>query len=127
MDSFYALNFDARTKLLRVTFTGHWTPQVVTAYEQDRRAVALNLAKQGFAANDVLLLVDARAQGPQSPEVVAGLARLMQDAALKPRRTAVLASSALRRRQADRIASNGQVFASEDDAVDWLMVEDRAA
>lgn len=114
--------------LLRITMRGHWDLATVTGYERALREAVEAMYAGGCRRGTLLALVDARAGTAQSQEVVASYKDRLGGASLAPRKLATLVSSALLKRQVERIAiPNQRLFTDEDEAVAWLLSSDEAA
>ena len=102
-------------RLMRITLQGHWTVETVEAYRQAVIEAGTKMMKSGCPVDEILALVDARAGGPQSQEVVAAWRdRIEAHGLAAPRRLASLVSSALLKRQVERIAvPNQRLFTDE--------------
>ncbi len=113
---------DPRRQLLRIALMGHWEVADVLTYK-----AALGEAVQGMRAQkcppgSIAALVDTREGGVQSQDVVAAWQKELGSMTPAPRRLATIVSSALLRRQVDRIAiANQRLFDNEDEAMEWLL------
>lgn len=119
----FEISIDPSRKLLIVTFRGHWTVATTDSYAAARKVALADMAARGCQSGDLLILLDRREQGPQGQDVVARLQDIAAENNRHARRIAVLVSSALHKRQIDRINSDGQahLFDSEPEALAWLM------
>ncbi|WP_174284824.1 hypothetical protein [Sphingomonas bacterium] len=112
---------DAGRNFLTVSMRGHWTTETVNAYRKAVIAAVSGMLAAGTQRGDLLTLVDARDLNAQSQTVVADYKASMDRDGLVPRRLATLVSSALLKRQVDRIAiPNQRVFTEKTEAMAWL-------
>ena len=113
---------DVPKRLLRIRVGGHWELATVSAYKTELLASVKQMHDAGCEPGEMVALFDAREGGPQSQEVVAHFRDELGGAELVPRRLATLVSSALFKRQVERIAiPNQRVFADEAEALAWLL------
>ncbi|WP_374942064.1 hypothetical protein [Sphingomonas sp.] len=113
---------DPAASLLRITMRGHWDLATVTLYREALVRAVAAMRAAGCKPGTVCALVDARDGGAQSQEVVASFRDNLRGGDLAPRRLATLVSSALFRRQIERIAiPNQRLFTDEHDALAWLL------
>ncbi len=118
---------DPARKLLRIALLGHWDVAAVSRYKAALGNALATMRAAGCARGSVSALVDIRAAGPQSQDVVAAWSHELDTAAFSPRRLATLVTSALLKRQVDRIAiPNQRLFDNEDEAMAWLMSDGTA-
>ena len=119
----FQIAIDPKKRLIRITLRGHWTVQMVEAYRQAVIEAGTKMATLGCPVDEILALVDARAGGPQSQEVVAAWRdRIEAHGLAAPRRLASVVSSALLKRQVERIAvPNQRLFTEEAEALAWLL------
>ena len=104
---------------------GHWDVNTVKAYRTTVLGAAQQLLSSGCASGSVLAFVDARELGAQSQQVIASYREHLGSSSLLPRRLATVVSSALFKRQVERIAiPNQQLFADEIEAMNWLLGAD---
>ncbi len=122
MSDRYEIAIDPERKLVRVAMRGHWSLGTVRVYKQDILAAVGKLRSAGCAAGEIVALVDIRDGGAQSQEVIAAYKDDLAGPDLVPRRLATLVSSALFRRQVERIAiPNQRFFTDGTEALAWLM------
>ena len=123
----YDITIDPLRQLVMVTMRGHWDVETVRAYKRDILVAVDRLRSAGCAADRIIALVDIRDGGAQSQEVIAAYKDDLSEPDLMPRRLATLVSSALFRRQVERIAiPNQRLFTDEAEALAWLMSPDDA-
>ncbi|QBM76582.1 hypothetical protein E2E30_12975 [Sphingomonas sp. AAP5] len=121
----FDINTDAARNLLRVTMRGHWTLDTVEAYKKAVLSAVSGMLAAGCRRGDVLAFVDARDLSAQSQDAVADYKASMDRDGLLPRRLATLVSSALFKRQVERIAiPNQRLFSDEASALAWLTSPD---
>ena len=119
---------EPRHCLLRITMRDHWTIETVAAYKTALLPVVDRLLASGCARGKMVALVDTRNGGAQSQDVIAEYQRQLGGSDLAPRRLATIVSSALVKRQVERIAiPNQQLFTDEDEALAWLLSPDEDA
>lgn len=107
---------------MRITLRGLWTVRTIEEYQREAFQAGERLVASGCPAEEILALVDARAMGPQSQEGVAKYRDLAGRPEVASRRLATLVTSALFRRQVDRIGvPNQRVFENEQEALAWLL------
>lgn len=121
----FTITRDPARGFVEATLRGFWDMAMLDAF---RAEVIRATDMMENAGKRPLLLVDARAHGVQSKEVVEGLRAFASSAAGLKRRTAVLVDGALYRMQASRIRSADvhQVFADPHEARQWLLDEHQA-
>lgn len=123
-DRFHIVS-DPQRSLIRIVMRGHWDVETVRAYKQAIVAAVGQMRAQGCKPGDIVALVDLRDGGAQSQEVIAAYKTDLDGADLTPRRLATLVSSALFKRQVERIAiPNQRFFIDESEALDWLLSAD---
>lgn len=109
-------------KLIRVVIRGHWTVETVGRYKTALIAVLRSMSAAGCRPDELVALVDARDLGAQSQNAVALFQSELGGNAFAPCRLATLVTSALFRRQVERItAANQRLFTDEAEALAWLM------
>lgn len=112
-------------RMIRIVMRGHWTVATVADYKRALIAVVGPLHAQVGAAPPIRALVDLRESGPQSQDVVAAYSGALGGSDLAPGLLATLISSALLKRQAERIAvPNQRYFTDEAEALTWLLSPD---
>lgn len=118
----FDIRIDAAQCLLRITLRGLWQADDVHAYRAALAEVSATLRAAGCPRGETIVLVDARANGPQSQDVITSYRSTMGGQDMAVRRLATLVTSALFKRQVERIAiSNQQLFTDEADALAWLL------
>ena len=121
----FEITADARRSLLKIRMCGHWTSDVVDDYQKAVVSAVTGMLSAGSRRGGLLALVDARELSAQSQDVVADFKATMDRGGLVPRRLATLLSSALLKRQVERIAvPNQRLFSDEDEALAWLLSAD---
>ena len=124
----FTITTDPARNLIRVVMRGYWTLGTIDAYEQALVAAGIAMRAAGCRREDFLALVDARDGGPQSQDVVSQYRDRLGREERLPRRLATLVSSALLKRQVDRIAiPNQRMFTDEAEALAWLLSPDPVA
>ena len=114
-------------KMLRVTMRGHWTVDAVDRYRNAIVAAVRALVATGCRQDQMVVLVDTREQGPQSQDVIAHYKQVLGGEGSAPRRLATLTTSALFRRQVERIGiGNQRIFTDEAEALAWLLSDTEA-
>ena len=116
----YRLNTDLRTGVIEVVIGGFWTDADVASY---RVALAREVEAVRATGRPQLTLYDYTHAVIQSQETVAALGRMARDNPLAARKTAIFTAGRLARRQACRIAEEGQhvrIFEDRTAALDWL-------
>lgn len=112
---------DARRSMLRITMRGHWMAETVQEY----RVAVATLIENGCKRERIVALVDAREVSAQSQDVIEEYQKVMVRDGRVPRRLATLLSSALFKRQVERIAMpNQRIFTHEHEALAWLLSSD---
>lgn len=115
---------DAARSLLHVTMHGHWTTDTVDRYKKAIMIAVTGMLSAGCRRGNLLALVNASDLNAQSQGVVAEFKASMDRDGLVPRRLATVLSSALFKRQVERIAiPNQRLFVDEAEALDWLLSE----
>ena len=114
---------DPRRALLHIILRGHWDIETVELYKAAVAKATADMYAAGCEPGSLIALVDARAGGAQSQDVIAYYQQhLGPGSGLSPRRLATLVSSALFKRQIERIAiPNQRLFTDEGAAWEWLL------
>ena len=121
----FDISTDAARGLLRVNMRGHWTTDTIDAYKKAVLGSVAEMLAAGSRRGPLIALVDARDLSAQSQGAVADFKASMDRDGLVPRRLATLVSSALFKRQVERIAiPNQRLFADEAEALDWLLSDE---
>ncbi|MEG3143124.1 hypothetical protein U1839_00535 [Sphingomonas sp. RT2P30] len=108
--------------LLRIVMRGHWDVAMVSQYKAALVEAVNAMIAAGCESGSLVALVDAREQGAQSQDVIADYKERLGGGDLAPRRLATLVSSALFKRQVERIAiGNQRLFTDEAEAIAWLL------
>ena len=111
--------------LLRIAMSGHWDQGTVTRYKKRVIYIVGKMLSAGCPSGRFLALVDTRKLTAQSQEVIAMYRVEFEGSHLNPRRLATIVSSALVKRQVERIAlPNQKLFENESDALGWLLSPD---
>ena len=127
MRAFFDITTNAGRNLLSVTMRGHWTSETVECYKKAVMTAASGMLAMGCRRGEILALVDARELSAQSQDAVADYKASMDRDGLVPRRLATIVSSALLKRQVERIAiANQRLFTDEREAMAWLFSTDEA-
>lgn len=122
MEPPFTIATDVERKFVRVTMRGLWTDAIVEAYDKAISATADRMAAAGCPRHELLALVDARAAGAQTGGLITAYRERFGVPTRQPRRLATLVSSALLKRQVERIAiPNQRIFDDEADAMAWLI------
>jgi hypothetical protein len=114
----FTITEDPARRYMRADLAGHWDMATIKSFDvAARQAIKRTGGATGASA---LVLIDARASGVQSQNVVQRLQTLAGD--IRTKKTAVLVPNTLSKLQAHRINPVGhqRVFASEDEALEWL-------
>ena len=123
----FTIETDPARRLIRVTMRGFWDEATVAAYDKEIQiAGAATMAAARCARHELLALVDARELAPQSQELLAKFRDRFLAPERQPKRNATLVSSALLKRQAERIAPpNQRIFEGEreHEAMEWLLAD----
>lgn len=97
--------------LLRITFRGYWDLPAVQAYKAALLRAGRQLLAAGCSRSRMVALVDARAGGAQSQDVIASYKDNFGSEDMAVRRVATLVTSALFKRQVERVAiANHRLF-----------------
>lgn len=118
----FELHCDHSRAVLRATLRDHWPVEEVARFERAIRDALSHLNRRSGSPARYALLIDARLHGVQSRDVVERLqavsAAIMGEVAC----IAVIVTSALHKRQADRINPDSlhRVFDREDNATEWI-------
>ncbi len=112
-------------RLLRITLRGHWDLDTVALYKQAVADAVARLYAGGCARGSIVAFVDARDVAAQAQDVIASYKENLGNSDLAPRRLATLLSSALFKRQVERIAiPNQRLFTDECEAMAWLLADE---
>ena len=118
----FSIDCDPSRRLVRVTLRGFWNAGTVDRYDRALHATGERMHAAGVRRTDLLALVDARALGAQSRELVDSYRERFDHPERRPRRLATLVSSALLRMQVQRIGMpNQRLFEDERAALAWLL------
>ena len=110
---------------MRITFRGHWDLRTVQDYKVALLQAGERMLASGCSQDRILALVDIRAGGAQSQDVIASYKSSLGGDNMAVRRVATLVSSALFKRQVERIAiSNQRLFTDEAEGLAWLLSPD---
>ena len=121
-DDPFVISADPARKLLRVTLQGFWDASTIEAYDKAIAAAGAHMAAAGCPLDQLLALVDTRGASAQSQDLIARYKDRFQDPRRHPHRLATVVSSALLKRQVERIGlPNQRIFADERDALEWVM------
>lgn len=113
---------DPGRKLIRITMRGFWDTAAITAYDTEIRTAAARMMAAGCRRDEMLALVDTRDLNAQAQDQVAAYKEQFSAHDRQPRRLATIVSSALLKRQIERIAlPNQRIFEDEDEALHWLL------
>lgn len=126
-DDKFEVSADTARGLLRITLRGLWNADDVRRYRSLLARMSEQLRAAGCPRGNTIVLVDARALGPQSQDMVAHYKASMGGDDMAVRRLATIVTSALFRRQVERIAiANQRVFNDESGALAWLLSSEDA-
>lgn len=122
MSAAYTITTDAGRKLLKIRFSGFFSPADLSSY---LAAKSVALARLGCRPNEHVTLCDFSACSPQSREVVEFLRSSIDDPTYRSRRLAVIVGSALAQFQAKRVITRADAacFLRLADAERWLFDE----
>lgn len=120
----YSVVFDPVAKTVRVALHGHWDMRVADRYEREFREGLRTMRAGGCPFGEQLAFVDLRDFAVQSQDVLIVLANLSNDPTIAPKRTAMVASSALLTMQARRVAPDYRTFSDPAQALAWLTGSD---
>lgn len=108
-------------RLVRIAMRGFWTEADIAAYDVELKRIGALMVVKGCPREEILALVDARKLSAQSQELVESYRRRFSAPERQPRRIATLVSSALFKRQVERVAlPNQRIFEDEAEALEWL-------
>lgn len=118
----YEISLDKDRKLLRVAFKGLWDIQTLDRYEAEREAVVRG---SGWRSGEYDYLLDLRGHPVQPRDVAAKGDEYYRTYQPRPRKLALIVSSALARMQVTRVVKGmqEQLFANEEAALAWLAEE----
>ena len=123
----FEITTDPSQSLLRITMRGHWTVDTVREYKDALIPTIERMLAAGCVRANMIALVDTREGGVQAQEVIAEYQKQLGESGLAPRRLATLVSSALFKRQVERIAIlNQRLFTDEAEALAWLLAPDES-
>lgn len=90
-------------------------------YDAKITRVASGMVASGCSLRDMVALTDVRDLSAQSQNLVAAYNKRFAAPERQPRRCATIVTSALFKRQVERIARpNQRIFGDEDEAMRWL-------
>ena len=125
MEHMYNVAYDSDAGIVRMSTTGFWDTQTVTALGAELYPLLVKVKASG---RPVLVLSDARDYPVQSAEVGQAFARMDADLAPLRTRLAMVVSSTLNKMQARRAAGDAVgFFTSYEDAEEWLLSGDEPA
>jgi hypothetical protein len=104
---------------LELILRGFWDVPTVARLGAALRSAKEALANAGFGGGAYVTLVDNSAFQVQGREVIEALSRLVIDER-PPRRIAAVVTSALLRRQAQRVGPDHSLFGTRAEALAWL-------
>jgi hypothetical protein len=115
----YEISLDRDRKLLRGVMTGLWDIQTLDRYEVEREAA---LRGAGWRSGEYDYLVDLRGHPVQPRDVAAKADEYYRIFKTRPRKFALIVSSALARMQVARVVKGTQerLFDNEEEALAWL-------
>jgi hypothetical protein len=115
----YEISLDKDRKLLRAVFTGLWDIQTLDRYEVEREAAVRGA---GWRSGEYDYLLDLRGHPVQPKEVAAKGDEHYRNFQPRPRKLALIVTSALARMQVTRVVKGTQerFFDNEEAALDWL-------
>lgn len=121
MDERFQFTLDHSRRFLRITLHGTWTRDTVDRYRETVRKTVGAMTMEGYALEDVVILIDTRNLVVQSRDVADYYSAVPIYAAARPRKVATLAASRLVGIQIRRIGTGvQQIFDDEQDALEWL-------
>lgn len=125
----FDIDCDVARNMLLITIRGHWDLPTVTLYREAVAKAVARMRAAGSRPGSATVLFDARQASAQSQDVLLEYQRNMNTGEFSPRRLATIISSALFKRQAERIAlPNQRLFTDDKEALAWLLSpEDRPA
>ena len=127
MDDSFTITVDAERRLFRIVMRGLWTVDTVDRYHHALDKSVGDLLASGIPHGDMVALVDARELTAQTQDAVNSFRERFSDNRLAPRRLATLVSSALFKRQAERIGvANQRMFTDEAEALAWVLSDAKA-
>ena len=114
----YEISLDRDRKLLRAVFNGLWDLQTLERYETEREAAVRDA---GWRSGEYDYLLDLRDHPVQTKDVSAKSYEYYHTYQPRPRKLALIVTSALARMQVMRIVDTAErLFDNEQDALDWL-------
>ena len=121
----FTIDTDVGRRLIKIVMRGFWDEATIAAYDKALRVAGAQLMTDArCAVGDLIALVDARDLGAQSQNLLTEFKSRFDPPERRPRRTATLVSSALLKRQVERISPDSQrVFGSEREAMEWLLAD----
>lgn len=122
MSTWFTIRSDPSRSFLHVELRGHWNVEVVGTYKRALLTAIDDMLAKGCKPGTFLALVDIREGSvAQSQEVITLYKDELAHGELAPRKLATLVTSALFKRQVQRIAiPNQRLFTEENDAMAWL-------
>ena len=117
---------DVPRNMVRVTMRGHWSLGTIADYRAAVGAAVTALRAKGCKGRDIAALVDARELTAQSQDAIADYRQSMIREEFLPRKLATVLSSALFKRQVERIdIPNQRIFTDPGEALSWLLATDK--
>lgn len=115
----YDISLDRNRRLLRAVFTGLWDIQTLNRYEVEREAAVRGA---GWRSGEYDYLLDLRDHPVQTQDVAAKGDEYYRSFQPRPRKLALIITSALARMQVTRVVKGTQerFFDNEKAALDWL-------
>jgi hypothetical protein len=116
----YEISLDKDSKLLRVAFKGLWDIQTLDRYEAEREAAVRGA---GWRSGEYDYLLDLRAHPVQPKDVSAKGDEYYRTFQPRPRKLALIITSALARMQVTRVVKGMEerFFDNEEAALAWLV------
>lgn len=114
----FLITTEPHRRLVRVVMRGFWTPATVVAYDAEARRAGARMIAAGVPRHEILALVDIRELVVQAQDQIALYKQLQGAADRQPGRIATILSSALLRRQVERVdLPNRRIFTDEPEAL----------
>ena len=120
-DPAFSFRTDRSRKLVEISVIGHWDAATMDRFEHQLTEFHKSLEQKVCRVGQQITIFDLRKFAVQSPSVLIRIGAKVKDPAIASRHVAILMSSALLRMQARRIAPRYGIFATRDEAVEWLL------
>lgn len=126
-DPAFSFRTDRLRKLVDISVIGHWDVATMNRFEHQLQEFHKELEQRVCRVGEQITIFDLRGFAVQSPVILLRIASKVKDPTIASRHVSVLISSMLLRMQVRRIAPRYGIFATREEAVEWLVKQCSAA